>query len=49
MRPRGVAATAERLHLLPRYRQKLHRVKLHLSHPVRIDDLDFDVRFMYAT
>jgi len=49
VRPRGVTATAERLHLFPRYRQKLHGVKLHLSHPVRIDDLDFDVRFMYAT
>jgi len=36
---------AERLHLFPRYRQKLHRIKLNLSHPVWIDDPDFDVGF----
>src|SRR6058998_993560 len=34
----GIEETvSERLHLFPRYRQKLHRVALNLSHPVWID------------
>src|SRR5437879_7667327 len=42
----GIEETnAERLHLFPRYRQKLHRVALNLSHPVWIDDPDFDLGF----
>jgi len=42
----GIEETVfERLHLFPRYRQKLHRVALNLSHPVWIDDPDFDVGF----
>lgn len=48
--PRGRGAArieetiAERLHLFPRYRQKLHRVALNLGHPVWVDDSDFDLR-----
>jgi len=34
---------AERLHLFPRYRQKLHRIALNIGHPVWVDDPDFDV------
>ena len=42
----GIEQTvAERLHLFPRYRQKLHRVTLNLSLPVWIDDPDFDIGF----
>jgi WS/DGAT/MGAT family acyltransferase len=40
----GVEETVrERIHLVPRYRQKIHRVPLNLAHPVWIDDPDFDV------
>jgi diacylglycerol O-acyltransferase / wax synthase len=42
----GIEETvAERLHLFPRYRQKLQRVALNLGHPVWIDDPDFDLGF----
>ncbi|MEA2646894.1 MAG: diacylglycerol O-acyltransferase / wax synthase [Chloroflexota bacterium] len=34
----------ERLHLVPRYRQKIHPVRFHLGHPVWVDDADFDLR-----
>jgi diacylglycerol O-acyltransferase / wax synthase len=44
---RGAAAIertiAERLHLVPRYRQKLHRIALDAGHPVWVDDPDFDL------
>jgi WS/DGAT/MGAT family acyltransferase len=33
----------ERLHLVPRYRQKIHPVRFHLGHPVWVDDPDFDI------
>ncbi|MHB8573329.1 MAG: wax ester/triacylglycerol synthase family O-acyltransferase [Candidatus Dormibacteria bacterium] len=36
---------AERLHLVPRYRQRLRHYPLHLSHPVWVDDVDFDLGF----
>src|SRR5262245_43826158 len=36
---------AERLHLFPRYRQKLHRLTLNVGHPVWVDDPDFDLGF----
>jgi WS/DGAT/MGAT family acyltransferase len=36
---------AERLHLFPRYRQKLHRIAFNLGHPVWVDDPDFDLDF----
>jgi WS/DGAT/MGAT family acyltransferase len=36
---------AERLHLFPRYRQKLHHIALNLGHPVWVDDPDFDLDF----
>lgn len=42
----GIEQTvADRLHLFPRYRQKLHRIALNLGHPVWIDDPDFDLGF----
>jgi len=42
----GIEATiAERLHLFPRYRQKLHRIALNIGHPVWVDDPDFDLGF----
>jgi diacylglycerol O-acyltransferase len=42
----GIRETvAERLHLVPRYRQKVHSVRFHLGHPVWIDDPDFDLDF----
>ena len=42
----GIRETvAERLHLVPRYRQKVHPVRFHLGHPVWIDDPDFDLDF----
>jgi diacylglycerol O-acyltransferase len=42
----GIEATIEeRLHLFPRYRQKLHRIALNLGHPVWVDDPDFDLGF----
>jgi diacylglycerol O-acyltransferase / wax synthase len=34
---------AERLHLVPRYRQKIHPIRFHLGHPVWVDDPDFDL------
>ena len=40
----GVEETVrERIHLVPRYRQKIHRVPLNLAHPVWVDDPDFDL------
>ena len=36
---------AERLHLFPRYRQRLHRIALNIGHPVWVDDPDFDLGF----
>ncbi len=42
----GIEETiAERLHLFPRYRQKLRRVALNLGHPVWVDDPHFDLGF----
>ena len=42
----GIRETvAERLHLVPRYRQKIHPVRFHLGHPVWVDDPDFDLDF----
>lgn len=42
----GIEETiAERLHLFPRYRQKLHRIALNIGHPVWVDDPDFDLGF----
>ena len=35
----------ERLHLLPRYRQKVRRLPLDLGHPVWVDDPDFDLSY----
>ena len=34
---------AERIHLVPRYRQRIHRVPGNLAHPVWIDDPHFDL------
>ncbi|HEX9560726.1 MAG TPA: wax ester/triacylglycerol synthase domain-containing protein, partial [Candidatus Dormibacteraeota bacterium] len=35
----GVEQTVrERIHLVPRYRQRIHRVPLNLAHPVWVDD-----------
>jgi WS/DGAT/MGAT family acyltransferase len=40
----GIEKTIEdRLHLVPRYRQKIHPVRFHLGHPVWVDDPDFDI------
>jgi len=40
----GVEETvAERIHLVPRYRQRIHRVPFNLAHPVWIDDPNFDL------
>jgi WS/DGAT/MGAT family acyltransferase len=40
----GVEETvAERIHLVPRYRQRIHRVAGNLAHPVWIDDAHFDL------
>ncbi|HEY6875918.1 MAG TPA: wax ester/triacylglycerol synthase family O-acyltransferase [Candidatus Dormibacteraeota bacterium] len=40
----GVEETVrERIHLVPRYRQKIHRVPLNLAHPVWVDDPHFDL------
>ena len=42
----GLAQTLEdRLHLLPRYRQKIHWLPFNLGHPVWIDDPDFDLSY----
>src|ERR1700682_5661755 len=35
----------ERLHLVPRYRQRVQKVPLDLGHPVWIDDPDFDLPY----
>ena len=34
---------AERIHLVPRYRQRIHRVPFNLAHPVWVDDPNFDL------
>ena len=34
---------AERIHLVPRYRQVIHRVPFNLAHPVWVDDPNFDL------
>ena len=40
----GIEETiAERLHLVPRYRQRVKRVPFHLEHPVWVDDANFDL------
>src|SRR5438132_10955187 len=40
----GVEETIrERIHLVPRYRQRIHRVPLNLAHPVWVDDPNFDL------
>lgn len=40
----GVEETIrERIHLVPRYRQKIHRIPFNLAHPVWIDDPNFDL------
>src|SRR5215471_3847374 len=40
----GIEQTVmERLHLVPRYRQKVHSVRFHLGHPVWVDDPDFHI------
>jgi WS/DGAT/MGAT family acyltransferase len=33
----------ERIHLVPRYRQRIHRVAMNLAHPVWVDDPNFDL------
>jgi WS/DGAT/MGAT family acyltransferase len=33
----------ERIHLVPRYRQRIHRAPLNLAHPVWVDDPHFDL------
>jgi diacylglycerol O-acyltransferase len=33
----------ERIHLVPRYRQRIHRVPMNVAHPVWIDDPNFDL------
>jgi diacylglycerol O-acyltransferase len=40
----GVEQTVkERIHLVPRYRQRIQRVPLNLAHPVWVDDPNFDL------
>ncbi|MCU1453648.1 MAG: acyltransferase [Acidimicrobiales bacterium] len=39
------AAFADRLHLIPRYRQRVERVPLQLARPVWVDATDFDVDY----
>ena len=40
----GVEETIkERIHLVPRYRQRIHRVPWNLTHPVWVDDPNFDL------
>ena len=40
----GVEQTVrERIHLVPRYRQRIHRVPFNLAHPVWVDDPHFDL------
>jgi len=42
----GIEETVRRrLHLVPRYRQKVKRVPLNLSHPVWVDDENFDLGY----
>lgn len=42
----GIAKTLEsRLHLVPRYRQKVRWLPLNLGHPVWVDDPDFDLSY----
>jgi diacylglycerol O-acyltransferase / wax synthase len=33
----------ERIHLVPRYRQRIHRVPMNVAHPVWVDDPNFDL------
>jgi diacylglycerol O-acyltransferase len=33
----------ERIHLVPRYRQRIHRVPMNVAHPVWVDDPHFDL------
>ena len=43
---RGLFKTVEdRLHLVPRYRQRIQEVPLALGHPVWVDDPDFDLSY----
>jgi len=43
---RGLFNTVEdRLHLVPRYRQRMQEVPLALGHPVWVDDPDFDLTY----
>src|SRR5258708_32681404 len=35
----------ERLHMVPRYRQRIQEVPLALGHPVWVDDPDFDLGY----
>jgi diacylglycerol O-acyltransferase / wax synthase len=40
----GVEETVkQRIHLVPRYRQRIHRVPFNLAHPVWVDDPHFDL------
>src|SRR3979411_3565338 len=40
----GVEETIrERIHLVPRYRQRIHRVPGNITHPVWVDDPHFDL------
>jgi diacylglycerol O-acyltransferase len=40
----GVEQTVrERIHLVPRYRQRIHKVPFNLAHPVWVDDPHFDL------
>src|ERR1700674_3770693 len=40
----GVEQTVkERIHLVPRYRQRIHRVPMNIAHPVWVDDPHFDL------
>lgn len=42
--PLGIEETiAERLHLVPRYRQRIKHVPLNLDHPVWVDDANFEL------
>jgi diacylglycerol O-acyltransferase / wax synthase len=42
----GIAETlASRLHLVPRYRQKVRWLPLNVGHPVWVDDADFDLSY----
>jgi WS/DGAT/MGAT family acyltransferase len=40
----GIEETVrERVHLVPRYRQRIHRVPMNVAHPVWVDDPHFDL------